>query len=116
MGMASIGLVETVMQSNSFSSLALAGRKAVVSIRPAARHGRFNTGEHSNYTLNMKYKIEVHAIGYEDTAMIVEAPSLRVAKQSELKAKVEWCDHNAIDYDGNFEMPFTRITNLSKAS
>lgn len=60
----------------------------------------------------MKYKIEVHALGYEDTAKVVEAPSLRVAKQQERQAKVEWCDHNAIDLDTDFEMPFTRISKV----
>jgi hypothetical protein len=60
----------------------------------------------------MKYKIEVHAFGYEDTCKVVEASSLRQAKQSELKAKVEWCDHNAIDVDSDFEMPFTRTSKV----
>ena len=60
----------------------------------------------------MKYKIEVHALGYDDHAKIVDAPSLRVAKQFELQAKVEWCDANDIDTDSDFEMPFTRITKL----
>lgn len=60
----------------------------------------------------MKYKIEVHALGYEDTSKIVEASSLREAKREERQAKVEWCDHNAIDLDSDFEMPFTRITKV----
>lgn len=62
----------------------------------------------------MKYKIEIHALGYEDTAKIVDRPSLnRVTKTDVLEAKVEWFDHNDIDLDGNFEMPFTRITKLA---
>lgn len=60
----------------------------------------------------MKYKIEVHAQGYDDLAVIVEVPSLAKAKQQERAAKVAWCDHNAIDVDTDFEMPFTRITKV----
>ena len=60
----------------------------------------------------MKYQIEVRSLGYKDHVKVVDAPSLRVAKQSELKAKMEWCDANDIDLDDNFEMPFTRITKL----
>ena len=62
----------------------------------------------------MKYKIEVHSQGYEDTFKIIEAPSMSVAKQgfNVRNAMVEWCDHNALDLDGNFELPFTRITKL----
>lgn len=61
----------------------------------------------------MKYKIEVHSQGYEDTALIVDANSLREAKRREREAKVAWCDHNAIDLDGNFDMPFTRVTKIN---
>ncbi len=61
----------------------------------------------------MKYQIEVRSLGYENHTKTVDAPSLRVAKQSERQAKLEWCDLNAIDLDDNFEMPFTRITKLS---
>ncbi len=60
----------------------------------------------------MKYKIEVRSLGYEDHTKIVDVPSLRVAKQYERQAKVEWCDANAIDLDDNFEMPFTRTTKV----
>lgn len=60
----------------------------------------------------MKYKIEVHSAGYEDYAKIVDASSLRHAKQLEGKAKIEWCDVNDIDADDNFEMPFTRISKI----
>jgi hypothetical protein len=58
----------------------------------------------------MKYKIEVHSQGYEDTCKVVESPSLGVAKREERQAKIEWCEHNDIDLDSNFEMPFTRTT------
>ena len=58
----------------------------------------------------MRYRIEVHSLGYEDTSKVVEASSLREAKRFERDAKVEWCEHNAIDLDSNFELPFTRIT------
>lgn len=62
----------------------------------------------------MKYKIEVHSMGYEDTSLVVEAPSLRVAKQSERAAKVAWVDHNGLDWDSDiWEMPFTRVTKVS---
>ena len=60
----------------------------------------------------MKYSIQIHSIGYTDHTKIVEAPSLRVAKQFERQAKVEWCDANDIDLDSSFELPFTRITKL----
>ena len=52
----------------------------------------------------MKYKIEVHSLGYTDHIKEVDAPSLRVAKQSERQAKV--------DLDGDFELPFTRTTKV----
>lgn len=58
----------------------------------------------------MTYKIEVHSLGYEDTSKLVDAPSLRVAKQSERQAVLEWCEHNAIDLDSSFDLPFTRTT------
>lgn len=61
----------------------------------------------------MKYKIEVHSLGYEDTTLVVDARSLREAKRHEREAKVQWMDHNAIEWDGNWEMPFTRVTKLS---
>ncbi len=57
----------------------------------------------------MTYKIEVHSLGYEDTCKVVDAPSLRVAKQQERQAKLEWCEHNDIDLDSSFDLPFTRI-------
>lgn len=61
----------------------------------------------------MKYKIEVHSLGYEDTSLIVDASSLRQAKQSERQAKIQWFDHNAIDLDDDtIELPFTRVTKL----
>jgi hypothetical protein len=60
----------------------------------------------------MKYRIEVRGIGYEDYAVDVDAPSLREAKRHELKAKVDWCEHNDIDVDSSFEMPFTRVTKI----
>jgi serine/threonine protein kinase HipA of HipAB toxin-antitoxin module len=61
----------------------------------------------------MKYKIEIQSLGFETTSKIVDRPSLnRVTKNDILEAKVEWCDHNAIDTDDNFEMPFTRITKV----
>ena len=60
----------------------------------------------------MKYKIEVHSLGYDDYSKVVDAPSLRVAKQQERQAKVEWCEHNDIDLDSSFDLPFTRITKL----
>jgi len=60
----------------------------------------------------MQYKIEVHALGYEDTTKIVECSSLREAKQHERQAKVEWCEHNDIDLDTDFEMPFTRVSKI----
>lgn len=61
----------------------------------------------------MKYKIEVHSLGYEDTAKIVDRPSLsQVAKTDILEAKVEWCQHNDIDLDSNFELPFTRVVKV----
>ena len=64
----------------------------------------------------MKYKIEVHSLGYEDTALIVDAPSLRVAKREERAAKLQWCAHNGLDLDGEFELPFTRITQVRPES
>ena len=61
----------------------------------------------------MKYKIEIHSIGYEDTVKVVDRPSLnRVTKTDILEAKVEWCDHNDLDLDGDFELPFHRITKV----
>lgn len=61
----------------------------------------------------MKYKIEVHSHGYEDYSLIVDEPSLRNAKQHELKAKIAWADNNALDLDSDqLEMPFTRVTKL----
>lgn len=60
----------------------------------------------------MKYKIEVHSLGYEDTHKFVDVASLREAKKFEREAKLEWCEHNDIDLDDNFEMPFTRVTKV----
>ncbi len=60
----------------------------------------------------MKYKIEVHSIGYTDHTKMVDAPSLRVAKQSERQAKIEWCHANDIEVDSSFDMPFTRTTKV----
>lgn len=60
----------------------------------------------------MKYKIEVHSLGYDDHAKIVDRPSLnRITKTDILEAKVEWCDANDIDLD-SLEMPFTQITKV----
>lgn len=61
----------------------------------------------------MKYRIEVHSQGYEDHSKVVDRPALsKVSKTDILQAKVEWCDKNDIDTDGNFELPFTRITKI----
>lgn len=61
----------------------------------------------------MKYRIEVHSLGYEDTELIVERPALsKVSKSDVLQAKVQWCDHNDIDMNSSFELPFHRITKL----
>lgn len=61
----------------------------------------------------MKYKIEIHSLGYEDHAKIVDRPSLKhVTKTDILQAKIEWSERNAIDLDSNFELPFTRITKV----
>lgn len=57
----------------------------------------------------MNYKIEVHSLGYEDTSKTVDAGSLREAKRFTRDAIIEWCDHNDIDLDSNFDLPFTRI-------
>jgi len=60
----------------------------------------------------MKYKIEIHAMGYEDTAKVVDRQSRnRITKNDILEAKVEWINHNALDVD-DCEMPFHRITKL----
>jgi hypothetical protein len=56
----------------------------------------------------MKYKIEVHGNGYEDHIKIIDAPSLRVAKQYERQAKLEWIERNDLDVD-DCELPFTRV-------
>lgn len=56
----------------------------------------------------MRYRIDVHSLGYEDYSTIVEASSLFHAKRHERDAKIKWCELNAIDLDNNFEMPFTR--------
>lgn len=63
----------------------------------------------------MKYKIEVHSLGYEDTFKIVEAESSQKAKSgfNVHSAIIEWCEHNAIDTDDNFDLPFTRITRVN---
>ncbi len=58
---------------------------------------------------DMKYKIDVHSIGYEDTSLTVEADTLKQAKWFEQQARVEWCNHNAIDLD-SLDLPFTRTT------
>lgn len=55
------------------------------------------------------YKIEVHAIGYEDYTKLVQAETLAQAKRQELYAKAEWCKANDVDED-TVEMPFTRTT------
>lgn len=59
----------------------------------------------------MKYKIEVHSQGYEDTSKVIDAPSLSVAKQGFYvrSAILEWCEHNDIDVDNSFDLPFTRV-------
>lgn len=64
----------------------------------------------------MQYRIEVHSLGYEDTFKIVDAPSLRVANQERSKAIVEWADHNALDFDGVWDLPFTRTIKVSNKS
>lgn len=62
----------------------------------------------------MKYKIEVHSEGYEDTATIVEAETSQKAKSgfNVQGAILQWCEHNDIDLDSNFELPFTRISRV----
>lgn len=62
----------------------------------------------------MKYKIEVHSEGYEDTQTVVEADNLKKASSGfNLRlAKLQWCEHNDIDLDSDFELPFTRISKL----
>lgn len=61
----------------------------------------------------MKYKIEVHSLGYEDYSKVVDRSALsKVSKTDILEAKVEWCEHNDIDLDSSFDLPFTRITKL----
>lgn len=62
-----------------------------------------------------KYKIEVHSLGYEDTAKVIEAESEAKAKSgfNVRSAIIEWCEHNDIDLDDNFELPFTRISRVS---
>lgn len=63
----------------------------------------------------MKYKIEVHSLGYEDACKIVEASTLAIAKAGfniDL-AIIEWCQLNDIDVDDNFRLPFTRVTKVS---
>lgn len=62
----------------------------------------------------MKYKIEVHSLGYEDTSKVVEAENSQKAKSgfNVRSAIIEWCEHNAIDLDTNFELPFTRISKV----
>jgi hypothetical protein len=59
----------------------------------------------------MKYKIEVHSIGYEDTFKIIEAPTSQAAKSgfNRRAAIIEWLEHNDIDID-SMELPFVRIT------
>lgn len=61
----------------------------------------------------MNYKIEVHSVGYEDTAKVVDVASLREARRFVRDAIIEWCEHNELDFDGNWEMPFTRVTKIS---
>jgi hypothetical protein len=64
----------------------------------------------------MKYKIEVHSLGYEDTFKVVEASNSQKAKSgfNVHSAIIEWCEHNAIDID-NMEMPFVRISRIVNA-
>lgn len=61
----------------------------------------------------MNYKIEVHSLGYDDTAKLVDKPSLREAKREVRQAIIEWCDHNDIDLDSNFDLPFTRVLKVN---
>ena len=61
----------------------------------------------------MKYRINVHSAGHEDTSLLVEASSLRIAKREERAAKLQWCVHNDLDLDDDFEMPFTRTVKVS---
>lgn len=62
----------------------------------------------------MKYKIEVHSMGYEDTSTVVEADTAQKAKSgfNMRSAILQWCEHNNIDLDSNFELPFTRISRV----
>lgn len=63
----------------------------------------------------MTYKIEVHSEGYEDTFKVIHAETSQKAKSGfNMRAAIlEWCEHNDIDLDDNFDLPFTRITRLS---
>ena len=57
-----------------------------------------------------RYKIEIHSLGFDDITVVVDhAPT----KTDILAAKAEWCRHNDIDVDSEFELPFTRITRLA---
>ena len=47
--------------------------------------------------METKYQIEVSALGYDTTATIVLAESLKQAKKSEHKAIAEWLSHNDVD-------------------
>jgi len=65
----------------------------------------------------MKYLIEVHSLGYEDTSTEVGAVS-RVAASSKAniqKAIIAWCDHNALDINNDSGLPFTRVIRLLPA-
>ena len=62
-----------------------------------------------------RFKIEVHSLGYEDTSIEVDAPKLKVAGcQANIdKAIAAWCEHNALDVDNDWGLPFTRVMRLS---
>lgn len=60
------------------------------------------------------YRIEVHSIGYEDTALEVRAENLQKASSgwNRRNAILKWCEHNDIDLDSNFDLPFIRISKV----
>lgn len=60
----------------------------------------------------MKYLIEVHSIGYEDTSLVVEDDSLAKARQKIQFAVLGWLEHNDADVD-TVDLPFTRIRRVA---
>lgn len=59
----------------------------------------------------MKFKIEIHSTGYENTSITVDRKSRgHVTKTDILQAKAEWCKLNDVDMDSEFDLPFVRIT------